>query len=90
MSEIDSTRITFPCPRYPIKVVARASEDLRERLDAVFARIFGAFVPDRVLVRSSAQQNFVSFTYHMDVDDPSQLGALHAELLKESGVVMVL
>lgn len=90
MSEHDSTRITFPCPRYPIKVVARASEDLRARLDAVFARQFGAFAEDRVLVRNSAQQNFVSFTYHMDVDDPSQLAALHADLMQEAGVVMVL
>ncbi len=90
MPEIDSTKITFPCSDYPIKVLARASDDLRGRLDAVFARHFGAFDIERVIERSSARQNFVSFTYLMHVNDPSQLGALHVELMRESGVVMVL
>jgi putative lipoic acid-binding regulatory protein len=90
VSEVDPPRITFPCPDYPIKVVARASEDLRERLDGVFTRHFGAFEQQRVIARNSAQQNFVSFTYVMHVNDASQLGALHTELMSETGVVMVL
>jgi putative lipoic acid-binding regulatory protein len=40
--------------------------------------------------RNSAQGNFISFTYLMDVNEVAQLGALHVELMKESGVVMVL
>ena len=90
MPEIDPTKIAFPCPDYPIKVLARAGDDLRARLDAVFARQFGAFEADRVVERNSAKQNFVAFTYHMHVDDPAQLGAVHVELMREPGVVMVL
>ena len=90
MSETNPPRITFPCADYPIKVVARAGDDLRARLDAVFVRHFGAFDVERVTVRGSAQQNFVSFTYLMHVHDPSQLAAAHAELMQEPGVVMVL
>ena len=90
MSEPDQTRITFPCEAYPIKVVARAEADLRERLDAVFVRQFGAFAPERVVQRDSTQRNFVAFTYLMDVNDVAQLGVLHVELMKEPGVVMVL
>lgn len=90
MAEIDSTRITFPCADYPIKVLARASDDLRARVDAVFARHFGAFDIERVIERNSAKQNFVSYTYLMHVNDASQLGALHVELMNEAGVVMVL
>ena len=90
MPEPDTTKITFPCPDYPIKVLARASDDLRDRLDAVFARHFGAFDIERVIARNSAQQNFVSYTYVMHVNDPTQLGALHVELMNEAGVVMVL
>ncbi len=86
----DPPRITFPCPQYPIKVVARATLDLRPRIDAVFARQFGEFAADRVVERPSAQQNFIAYTYRMDVDDAAQLGALHVELMKEPGVVMVL
>ncbi|MET0291765.1 MAG: DUF493 domain-containing protein [Steroidobacteraceae bacterium] len=83
-------RITFPCEQYPIKVVARAAVDLRPRIDAVFVRQFGAFAPERVVERNSTNQNFVSFTYLMDVNDVAQLGTLHVELMKEPGVVMVL
>jgi len=90
VSEPERPRIEFPCADYPVKVVARASEDLRPRLDAVFARHFGAVDAGRVVARDSAKQNFVSFTYRVDVTDPSQLAAVHAELMKEAGVVMVL
>jgi putative lipoic acid-binding regulatory protein len=90
VSETDAPRITFPCDDYPVKVVARTSDDLRARLDAVFARHFGTFDAARVVARDSARQNFISFTYLVHVNDPSQLAAVHAELMKETGVVMVL
>jgi putative lipoic acid-binding regulatory protein len=90
VTDPDHTRITFPCEQYPIKVVARAEEDLRTRIDAVFVRQFGSFGAERVVERRSAQQNFVAFTYLMDVNDVAQLGVLHVELMKERGVVMVL
>jgi uncharacterized protein len=90
MTEAEAPRITFPCEQYPIKVVAKAAADLRPRIDAVFVRQFGEFAPERVVERNSAQQNFVAYTYLMDVNDAAQLGTLHVELMKESGVVMVL
>lgn len=90
MTEPNETRINFPCEQYPIKVVARAGEDLRVRIDAVFARQFGDFDPGRVVERTSAQLNFIAFTYLMDVSDVAQLGVLHVELMKERDVVMVL
>jgi uncharacterized protein len=90
VADPDDTRITFPCPQYPIKVVARAADDLRQRIDAVFARQFGEISPERVVERPSAQRNFVAFTYLMDVNDVAQLGALHVELMQEPGVMMVL
>lgn len=90
MTDADETRIQFPCPDYPIKVVAKASDDLRARIDAVFVGHFGTFAPDRVVERPSAQRNFVAFTYHMAVDDTAQLQRLHAALMAETGVVMVL
>ena len=90
MPEDEAPKIAFPCADYPIKVLARASDDLRARLDAVFARHFGAFDIERVIARNSARQNFVSYTYIMHVNDPAQLGAVHVELMSETGVVMVL
>jgi hypothetical protein len=90
VADEDPTKIAFPCADYPVKVVARASEDLRARLDAVFTRHFGTFDAGRVVERPSARQNYVSYTYLMHVDEPSQLASVHVELMRESGVVMVL
>jgi putative lipoic acid-binding regulatory protein len=87
--KIEPEKITFPCD-YPVKVVARASEDLRERLDNVFAAHFGTFDAARVTVRESAQANFVSFTYTMVVESVEQLKTLHVALQESAGVVMVI
>lgn len=86
---MDETKIVFPC-EYPVKVVARAVEGLRLRLDAVFTGQFGAFAEDRVVVRASAQARFVAYTYHMVVQDEAQLGQLHEALKAQPEVVMVL
>ena len=86
---MEPERISFPT-EYPIKVIARAGEGLRQRLDALFSRHFGEFGAHRVSERSSAQSSFVSFTYLMEVQDAAQLGPLHEELRALDGVIMVL
>lgn len=86
---MEPEKIVFPCD-YPIKVVARAGEGLRQRLDALFAQHFGDFEPHRVAVRQSAQAAFVAHTYTMTVQHVDQLGALHTDLKQVEGVVMVL
>jgi uncharacterized protein len=86
---MEPERIQFPTD-YPIKVVARASPDLRTRVDAVFSRHFGGFDANRVTERTSAQSNFVALTYLMRVEAEQQLGALHADLRAEDGVMLVL
>jgi len=87
--DIEPEKIVFPCD-YPIKVVARAEDGLRQRLDALFAQHFGEFEPHRVAVRQSAQASFVAHTYTMVVQHVDQLGALHTDLKLVEGVVMVL
>ena len=86
---MEPERISFPA-EYPIKVIARAGEGLRQRVDEVFARHFGEFHAHRVSERPSAQSSFVSFTYLMDVQAESQLAPLHEELRALRGVIMVL
>ncbi|HXC60988.1 MAG TPA: DUF493 domain-containing protein [Steroidobacteraceae bacterium] len=86
---MEPERIVFPTD-YPIKVVARTSEDLRARLDAVFTRHFGTFEAGRVSERASAQSNFVSLTYLMRVEAEAQLSGLHSDLRAENGVMLVL
>ncbi|MEN9705824.1 MAG: hypothetical protein RLZZ393_1703 [Pseudomonadota bacterium] len=86
---MEPEKITFPCD-YPVKVVTRASDGLRERLDSIFAGHFGDFAAERVSVRASAQSNFVAYTYLMVVQHVDQLSAIHVELREMDGVMMVL
>jgi putative lipoic acid-binding regulatory protein len=86
---MEPERIVFPTD-YPIKVVARASEDLRERVDAIFVRHFGDFEAGKVTERISAASNFVALTYLMRVTAEEQLGQLHADLRAEEGIMLVL
>jgi putative lipoic acid-binding regulatory protein len=86
---MEPERIVFPTD-YPIKVVARASPDLRTRMDAVFARHFGDFAAERVSERASAASNFVALTYLIWVTAEEQLGRLHADLRAQEGVMLVL
>jgi len=86
---MEPERITFPT-EYPIKVVARASPELRQRLDEVFVSHFGEFEPNRVTERASGQSNFVALTYAMVVRSEDQLKALNAGLQAIEGVLIVL
>lgn len=86
---MEPERIIFPTD-YPIKVVARAAEDIRIRVDAVFARHFGPLPDGAVTARGSAQSNFIAFTYVMRVEHEDQLRALHGDLQGLEGVLMVL
>jgi uncharacterized protein len=86
---MEPERIVFPS-EYPIKVVARASGDLRARIDAIFVRHFGEFAAGKVNERASAASNFTALTYLMWVTAEVQLGRLHADLRIEDGVMLVL
>lgn len=86
---MEPERISFPTD-YPIKVVARAAEGMRVRVDAVFSQHFGEFTDDNVTERSSAQSNFVALTYVMRVQREEQLAALHRDLQELEGILMVL
>jgi uncharacterized protein len=86
---MDPERISFPAD-YPIKVIARSEEGLRERVDAVFVRHFGPLSAEQVQLRPSAESRFMALTYQMRVEGETQLAALHQELKGTEGVIMVL
>lgn len=82
-------RIEFPSD-YPIKVVLKAREGLRESVDAVFARHFGPQPVEGISERQSSQGHFTALTYTPRVQGEEQLHALHAELSALDGVMLVL
>jgi putative lipoic acid-binding regulatory protein len=86
---MEPERISFPV-EYPVKVVARATPDLREQVDAAFLRHFGTLAAAKVSERPSAHSNFVALTYVPVVQSEAQLQSLHADLKRVEGVIMVL
>lgn len=81
--------LTFPCD-YPIKVMLRASAELRADVDAVMVRHAGAEVAASATERPSAQGNFSAVTYTIRARDPEHIAALFADLKDIPGVLLVL
>ena len=82
-------QISFPC-RYPIKVMARASGELRATLDAIFELHTGSLAGVAVSERPSAQGNFTGYTYHIEAQSAEQVAILFEALKAHPAVLMVL
>lgn len=81
--------LKFPTS-YPIKVVARRSEDLRTRIDAIVR----AHVPDltdaQISERASNQQHFLAITYTITAQSKEQIVALATALQGSKDVIMLI
>ena len=85
----DQKLLQFPC-RYPVKVMIRASVNLREQLDLIVARHAGTLGTGDISERASRHQNYASVTYMIEARDAAQIAALFAELKLTPGVVMII
>jgi putative lipoic acid-binding regulatory protein len=81
--------LTFPCD-YPIKVMLRAGDELRVRVDAIMARHSSPAAIESATTRPSAQGNFSAVTYTFRARDAAQIAALFADLKDIPGVLLVL
>ena len=81
--------LTFPCA-YPIKVMMRAEDGLRARVDEILARHAEAAAVTGATERPSAQGNFRAVTYTIHARDEQHIAALFAELKDIDGVLLVL
>lgn len=83
-------RIEFPCADYPIKVIGHNVEDFRVRVLGI-VRIHAPEVTEAsVSVRDSRQGAFSSVRISIVATGEDQLRALHAALLAEPAVKLVL
>ncbi|MEE4144357.1 MAG: DUF493 domain-containing protein [Halieaceae bacterium] len=87
--EQEPPRIEFPCD-YPIKVLARSSEDLTEVILEVFERHSPGFDRTTVAARASSKGTFTAITIVITATGPDQLDALHQDLLGTGRVQMVI
>lgn len=81
--------LTFPTS-YPIKVVGRVSDGLRERIDAIVRE----HVPDldaaQISERASNQQHFLSITYTINAQSREQIVGLANALQASKDVIMLI
>jgi putative lipoic acid-binding regulatory protein len=85
----DPPKIEFPCD-YPIKVLARSSEDLNEVILAVFEQHAPGFDREVVAAGVSRKGTFTALTVTITATGPEQLDALHQDLLATGRVQMVI
>jgi uncharacterized protein len=81
--------LKFPT-HYPIKVVGRAEETLRQRADAIIAKHVPEFDLNTATERRSANGNFVSISYVIHAQSREQVTALAAELSACESVLLVI
>ena len=87
--EQEPPKIEFPCD-YPIKVLARSSEDLTEVILTVFEQHAPGFDRTAVTARASKKGTFTAITITIVATGPDQLEALHQDLLGTGRVQMVI
>ena len=85
----DEELLKFPSD-YPVKVVGRASDELRARVHAVMLRHVPTLTPSCVSERLSGQGNFLSISYRIRAESREQIIALVTELKATDGVLMII
>jgi putative lipoic acid-binding regulatory protein len=89
MSTEGPERVKFPCD-YPIKVMVRATDGVRARVDEIIERHAAPLDRLTVVERPSAQKNFLGITYVIKAKSAEQLAQLFAELKDCPQVLLVL
>jgi uncharacterized protein len=75
---------------YPIKVVGRASDALRARIDAIFSAHVPDLDPSRITERLSGNGNFQSISYTIRAVSAAQVTALVTDLSACRDVLIVI
>ena len=60
--ELERTKIEFPCPDYPIKVLGNAEEDLLEHVVNVMNKHSESFDESRIRQNQSSKGKFISYS----------------------------
>jgi hypothetical protein len=80
MHHPEPPKIEFPCA-YPIKVLGRACEALAPTVIEIFERHAPGFDQTTITTKVSRAGTFVSMTITIEAQGPSQLQALHQDLV---------
>jgi putative lipoic acid-binding regulatory protein len=81
--------LKFPVD-YPIKIVGRASDELRAHVHAVMLRHVPDLDPDRMSERLSEEGKYLSITYTIVAQSREQVVGLVNDLKATEGVMMII
>ena len=84
----DKPKIEFPC-RYPIKVIAVASEGTARHVFDIVRKHAPELTPDDVTTRQSSGEKFLAVRITLTAQGEQQLRNLYTELMADSSVRMV-
>ena len=89
MTQQDPPKIEFPCD-YPVKVLGLSSADYEPTVLAIVEQHAPGFSRGRITRRASRNSKFTAITVFITATGPSQLEALHAQLMATGMVKMVI
>ncbi|MGH8227634.1 MAG: YbeD family protein [Steroidobacteraceae bacterium] len=87
--QVEPPHLEFPAD-YPIKVIGRASGQLRAEADAIIGRHAPDYVPGTATERLSANGNFLSISYVIRAVSAAQVAAIAADLKACESVLLAL
>jgi uncharacterized protein len=90
MTEIESPKIEFPCPNYPIKVVGDSVPHFRAFVEGVMAKFDPQFETQHTHVRLSSKGHYLAVNVMVTATGVEQLGKIFVELKANPAVRIVL
>ena len=83
------TLLEFPC-EFPIKIMGKASDELKELVVEVVKKHAPDFDPDTLAIKESKEGKFHSITATISAESKQQLDAIYQELTSNKLVLMAL
>jgi putative lipoic acid-binding regulatory protein len=88
--KVDATKIEFPSPNYPIKVLGESAEDYQSFVIDIMRVHAPDFDAEMIKLNSSSNGRFTSITFFITAESPEQLEAMHKDLIQHDRIKMVM
>lgn len=84
-----TTLMQFPCD-FPVKIIGENSNDFVQDIHRIILSHFSETADDKIIHKSSAQDNYISITATVHALEQASLDAMYEELSRHPKIKMVL
>ncbi len=81
--------LTFPC-EFPIKVIAKNSEQISAHITEILQKHLPTLTEDRIKINPSKEKKYTAYTLTIIAESQLQLDAIYLDLNNHSDIIMVL